>query len=262
MMDGANGWQRFWRITLPQLRPTLFTVLTLGPDRLLAGLRPDLHRHAGRPSQDDPDSGLPLVPGGFHEPAVGTGRGDRVHPVRHHHRLHAVPALGAARAPGVEAADAALPGHATHGEQIMSRASQKRGDRQRRRERSRHLAGGRRPPAPPGRTSGRRMSAGRSAANSVFYAVLVVIAIVYIFPFLIQISTSFKTDAEATATRCRSSRTTWTTAAYQTLFRNSDFPTWFKNSVDRHRLRHARPGVLRLARRLRARRGCTSAAAT
>ncbi len=30
MMDGANGWQRFWHITLPQLRPTLFTVLTLG----------------------------------------------------------------------------------------------------------------------------------------------------------------------------------------------------------------------------------------
>ena len=30
MIDGANGWQRFWRITLPQLRPTLFTVLTLG----------------------------------------------------------------------------------------------------------------------------------------------------------------------------------------------------------------------------------------
>lgn len=30
MMDGANGWQRFWRVTLPQLRPVLFTVLTLG----------------------------------------------------------------------------------------------------------------------------------------------------------------------------------------------------------------------------------------
>ncbi len=30
MMDGASGWQRFWYITLPQLRPTLFTVLTLG----------------------------------------------------------------------------------------------------------------------------------------------------------------------------------------------------------------------------------------
>ncbi len=30
MMDGANGWQRFWRVTLPQLKPVLFTVLTLG----------------------------------------------------------------------------------------------------------------------------------------------------------------------------------------------------------------------------------------
>jgi multiple sugar transport system permease protein len=30
MVDGATGWQRFWRVTLPQLRPTLFTVLTLG----------------------------------------------------------------------------------------------------------------------------------------------------------------------------------------------------------------------------------------
>lgn len=30
MMDGATGWQRFWYITLPQLRPTIFTVVTLG----------------------------------------------------------------------------------------------------------------------------------------------------------------------------------------------------------------------------------------
>jgi len=30
MVDGASGWQRFRLITLPQLRPTLFTVLTLG----------------------------------------------------------------------------------------------------------------------------------------------------------------------------------------------------------------------------------------
>lgn len=30
MMDGATAWKRFWLITLPQLRPTLFTVLTLG----------------------------------------------------------------------------------------------------------------------------------------------------------------------------------------------------------------------------------------
>jgi multiple sugar transport system permease protein len=30
LMDGANGWQRFWHITLPQLRPIVFTVITLG----------------------------------------------------------------------------------------------------------------------------------------------------------------------------------------------------------------------------------------
>lgn len=30
MVDGANTWQRFWYVTLPMLRPTLFTVLTLG----------------------------------------------------------------------------------------------------------------------------------------------------------------------------------------------------------------------------------------
>jgi multiple sugar transport system permease protein len=30
MIDGANARQRFFRVTLPQLRPTLFTVLTLG----------------------------------------------------------------------------------------------------------------------------------------------------------------------------------------------------------------------------------------
>nr|WP_300150979.1 sugar ABC transporter permease [Propionicimonas sp.] len=30
MVDGATAWQRFWYVTLPMLRPTVFTVLTLG----------------------------------------------------------------------------------------------------------------------------------------------------------------------------------------------------------------------------------------
>ena len=30
MVDGANAWQRFRHLTLPMLRPTMFTVLTLG----------------------------------------------------------------------------------------------------------------------------------------------------------------------------------------------------------------------------------------
>ena len=29
-IDGATGWQRFWRITLPMLRPTMFFVLVTG----------------------------------------------------------------------------------------------------------------------------------------------------------------------------------------------------------------------------------------
>ena len=30
IVDGTTPWQRFWQVTLPQLRPTLFLVLTLG----------------------------------------------------------------------------------------------------------------------------------------------------------------------------------------------------------------------------------------
>ena len=30
IMDGANGWQRFSRVTVPMLKPTIFTVVTLG----------------------------------------------------------------------------------------------------------------------------------------------------------------------------------------------------------------------------------------
>lgn len=30
LMDRTNAWQRFWHVTLPMLKPTLFTVLTLG----------------------------------------------------------------------------------------------------------------------------------------------------------------------------------------------------------------------------------------
>ena len=29
-LDGAGTWMRFWRITVPQLKPTFFTVITLG----------------------------------------------------------------------------------------------------------------------------------------------------------------------------------------------------------------------------------------
>ena len=81
-----------------------------GSDRLLAGVRPDLHRHEGRAGEDDADAGLPVVPGGVREPELGTGCRDRLHPVPDHHRVHDLPALGAPRAAGLEAPDPPVPG--------------------------------------------------------------------------------------------------------------------------------------------------------
>jgi multiple sugar transport system permease protein len=69
------------------------------------------------------------------------------------------------------------------------------------------------------------------AGRSVLYAILVVIAIIYIFPFLIDVATSFKTEPEAATNPLSLIPSTITTAAYQKLFLNSDFPIWFKNSA-------------------------------
>jgi multiple sugar transport system permease protein len=69
------------------------------------------------------------------------------------------------------------------------------------------------------------------ATRSLLYAALLIIAVIYIYPFLIEIFTSFKTEPDATADPIGLIPTTWTTAAYQQLFVNSDFPVWFKNSA-------------------------------
>ncbi|MEY9210834.1 carbohydrate ABC transporter permease [Thermobifida halotolerans] len=67
--------------------------------------------------------------------------------------------------------------------------------------------------------------------QSVLYAVLVVLAVVYVFPFLVQVATGFKTDADAAADPVSLIPQTWSTAAYERLFLNSDFPVWFTNSA-------------------------------
>ena len=67
--------------------------------------------------------------------------------------------------------------------------------------------------------------------RSVLYAVLLVLAVIYITPFLIQVATSFKTDAEAANNPISLLPQTWSTAAYEKLFLNSDFPVWFTNSA-------------------------------
>lgn len=81
-------------------------------------------------------------------------------------------------------------------------------------------------PVPRARRSRRRM-----LATSFTYAVLVVLALLYVYPFLIQVATSFKTDAEAARNAISLIPQTWSTAAYERLFLRSDFPLWFRNSV-------------------------------
>lgn len=83
-----------------------------------------------------------------------------------------------------------------------------------------------------GGTPGRRpRSTRRMLGTSFTYAVLVVIALIYVYPFLIQVATSFKSDAEAAQNAVSLLPHTWTTEAYQRLFLRSDFPLWFRNSV-------------------------------
>ena len=60
---------------------------------------------------------------------------------------------------------------------------------------------------------------------------LVVLAVVYILPFLIQVATSFKTEPDAAANPLGLFPENWTTAAYERLFRFSDFPLWGLNST-------------------------------
>ena len=74
-----------------------------------------------------------------------------------------------------------------------------------------------------------RMPRGRLAGQIALYALLIVLAIIYLFPFLVQVSTSFKTDAEATSNPISLIPSVFTWAAYETLFTRSDFPFSFMN---------------------------------
>ena len=83
--------------------------------------------------------------------------------------------------------------------------------------------------APGTRRGGRARRA--PIARVALYGALVVLAAIYIYPFLINIATSFKTDAEATADPLSLIPRTWTVQAYETVFFNSAFPRWFANSA-------------------------------
>ena len=60
---------------------------------------------------------------------------------------------------------------------------------------------------------------------------LILLALIYIFPFLVQVANSFKSDAEATSAGLALWSANWTTEAYHVLFNNSDFGLWTMNSL-------------------------------
>src|SRR6185437_12400320 len=165
---------------------------------------------------------------------VGPGRRHRVHPVRHHRGVHDLPALGAAGAEGVQAADASLRrgAHRIHGaEQFVRLRHEGRPGMTATTTPTVAPQVATSPGGPATRPAGRRRrSTGSLVGRSVSYAILIALAVVYIMPFLIQIATSFKTDADATANPVSLIPQVWTTAAYTKLFLNSDFPIWFMNS--------------------------------
>ncbi|WP_326672638.1 carbohydrate ABC transporter permease [Streptomyces canus] len=67
-------------------------------------------------------------------------------------------------------------------------------------------------------------------ARALGYTALVLVAMLYIYPFLIQLATSFKTDADATNNPLSLWPQHFTTAAFSRLA-EADYPRWFANSV-------------------------------
>lgn len=63
------------------------------------------------------------------------------------------------------------------------------------------------------------------------YGVLTVLSVIYIFPFLVQLATTVKSDTEATLNPTSLIPQTITFEAFSVLFTRSDFPVWFANSA-------------------------------
>jgi multiple sugar transport system permease protein len=78
----------------------------------------------------------------------------------------------------------------------------------------------------------RRRIGTRARSNLLLgYLILIGLALVYIYPFIISIAASFKTDAEATGDALGLIPATVTFAAYERLFSDSPFPLWASNTL-------------------------------
>jgi multiple sugar transport system permease protein len=62
------------------------------------------------------------------------------------------------------------------------------------------------------------------------FVVLILLAAIYIAPFILQVVNSFRPDADVVSEPLSLGLGTWTAAAYERLFTRSDFPLWTMNS--------------------------------
>ena len=74
-------------------------------------------------------------------------------------------------------------------------------------------------------------SAGARATMILTYVVLGLLALIYIYPFLISVGSSFKTDADATQNPLNLLPETWSFAAYERLFTTVPLLQWTANSA-------------------------------
>lgn len=83
------------------------------------------------------------------------------------------------------------------------------------------------------RTPHRRIHLGPGARVSlvITYAVLILLAVIYIYPFLLSIAGSFKTDDDASQNPLSLLPQTWSFAAYERLFTTVPLLQWTGNSI-------------------------------
>jgi multiple sugar transport system permease protein len=71
----------------------------------------------------------------------------------------------------------------------------------------------------------------RRAGTWMTYSFLLAVAVIYLFPFLLAIATSFKTEPDSTANPLSLSPSPATTSAFHQLYSDQDFLSWVKNSL-------------------------------
>lgn len=77
----------------------------------------------------------------------------------------------------------------------------------------------------------RTVSSGARITMIITYVVLGLLALIYIYPFLISVASSFKTDADATQNPLNLLPETWSFAAYERLFTTVPLLQWTANSA-------------------------------